>query len=872
MSGLPAGDPRGPQLTAFDREVLAILLSCGGWNGAARARLASLAARHHVSAQGLCRVLNGLGVLMREGHLADAWVHDHAPGPTAGLPPVVAEPVDLEAVARRSRSQDRAIRVVVVSLLLISLLLAWRLVAVVVAALSRAAPAPMAARSADDAAEAPKAAPSAPEGVNAAAPQRPAQEPSAAAVPPAVPVSYPQVPSFAPGPMTLQMEQAITAAKAAVDGLRALAGQVEPASAATTARWAGLQQAAGAAWPYLDPGSKRALVDASLAVFRTLETEEAAAALVEPLRAMTGAAPVSATAILQGSWSAGIAGSFLAEPGVAPGVVGAATVASVPPVEGSGGAFERSAASWLDRALPQVVAAVGRGAPQDDFDRLQAWIAAQEAVRTPEEAQGAWLAGIDALLRSPLRLEVPGTAADLAGRLVALVDWRPEAPGSRTSRRRLEQWLLDPAVQSRQLWAVTSILRQARRAPWFQPDMVVGERTDAAGRRAILGKVLAALGPAPEVTASAGAAQREQVARWDNLRAALGEAPPSPTPLVLLDRMVRQERLGTIAALVMEGRDREAAQRLAEMETAAGAPVVPALGPGGRARPTQRRPEGDGALEERLARARTADQRLEALRQRRTDLAPDLGPVDAARLVREAYTAEPMPVRLTAQGVVVDSFASGVEVAQAMVDLFPLGGGDEALARFIERYTGERMPPGASGAFRPAATAALLRHRLALVEHPWHGVDHAARLLAAEVAQRVEAEGGAAESLRDQPQPLMAARALAELQLARAAARPSADPVPAPVPELERHARARRAAAEGPVQRFVAEAWTSLELEAFMLAADRPTTAAQVRALLAGTAARLVDANDVLMQGAIIGDARLALQAIRLGATRGGAA
>ncbi|HQQ58274.1 MAG TPA: hypothetical protein PKV60_03520, partial [Thermomonas sp.] len=54
-------------------------------------------------------------------------------------------------------------------------------------------------------------------------------------------------------------------------------------------------------------------------------------------------------------------------------------------------------------------------------------------------------------------------------------------------------------------------------------------------------------------------------------------------------------------------------------------------------------------------------------RQRRTDLAPDLGPVDAARLVREAYTAEPMPVRLTAQGVVVDSFASGVEVAQPLI-------------------------------------------------------------------------------------------------------------------------------------------------------------------------------------------------------------
>ena len=59
----PGGPSRsGPSLTEFDRNALAVLVGCGGWNRRSRAQLVALASANRVSARGLMTVIAyGLG-------------------------------------------------------------------------------------------------------------------------------------------------------------------------------------------------------------------------------------------------------------------------------------------------------------------------------------------------------------------------------------------------------------------------------------------------------------------------------------------------------------------------------------------------------------------------------------------------------------------------------------------------------------------------------------------------------------------------------------------------------------------------------------------------------------------------------------------
>ena len=65
----PLQRPIAPSLnlTDFDRQVLAVLIACGGWNHESRSRLVAISAAHNVSVQGLIRVIQGLGDHARSG-------------------------------------------------------------------------------------------------------------------------------------------------------------------------------------------------------------------------------------------------------------------------------------------------------------------------------------------------------------------------------------------------------------------------------------------------------------------------------------------------------------------------------------------------------------------------------------------------------------------------------------------------------------------------------------------------------------------------------------------------------------------------------------------------------------------------------------
>jgi len=919
-------------LTEFDREVLSVLMSSGGWNASARSRLAQLAKRYGVSAAGLSRVAAGLADAARDGRLqaqmagqlrtdgrtgrqgrragtSDALPLGSAPG--AMTASVVAVP----SSAGISRG-DAILLGIVAGLLLLSIALTVTLGLMVWTAIDQRRD-PMRDRAA------PTAAPDGPSlardgapigsGFNGAsasatatpgatAPSLPRPAPTtpgagaSAARPPTVPVSYPKVPTFRATLASLDLDQALANARSAAFALETLVAEA-PDDRSTIRAWIGAQESVGRTWPRLDAVTRRAILERSVAFVRRIEDAEFAEACIEPLRAAIAAPPDSVGAIWRGAWSAGLIGSLLSEPGLAPEVVAVIARSRLAPADGSGDAFDRFAAAWLDQQCGPITALVQKGSPQEDFDRFEAWLEAQSRVRSGDEAQGAWLRAIDALLQRPLRFDLPGTAPDLLGRMLAQLDWSAAGTGSGALAKRFEQWMNDSAMPSPRLWALGSIVQQAGLAPWFTGRMIVGERATTAERGEALAQIVSALGPTTVEMDAFARLPREMVARWDRLASlvmtggesagpvvvpgAAGAAPragaaaPSLSDSALRDAalLLRLIEVETAGAMLRAGRSTDASQRLAELESAASKPLLAGLGPGGRSLPIPAEPSGDGLMARRLDEVKVAAERVDAIRRRRTESAPDLGPIDAARLVREAYAGEPNAVRLTAQGVIVDSFASGRRVAQELVDQFALsGGGDPALARFVERLTGERLPPHTHPTFRATALAALLRHRLRLAEHAWHGVDALTARSALSAAERLDIEGGSSEAYRDAAEPTAAIESLADLLRARAGSRIASQPFPDSLDRLDRRNDARRALADDAPQRLVAALWHAFEMELYLAAADRPLMRPSLAKVLDEAQQEASIARSVLEQAGAVQRARVRLMGTRLAHDSGGGA
>lgn len=953
---------RRAALTDFDRDVLTVLLSSGGWNATTPSRLALVAKRYGVSPGGLARVIAGLSAAARSGRLQGALdevrrsgssrtpgrSHGRASGGGsrgesfrssardgtmsiafpggASVPTKFGSNGDAASVPGAGDfaslplgRRDSVLVAVVMSLLGISVVLFTVLVVMLWRYWDERAQAtalkPPAARDGadhaidhatqrDGGASASSAMTSAPtrNGAGSASASLdlnlPAGAPPSATATgsppvPVVPVSYPRVPGFKATLASLELDQALAVARGSAFALEAIANEA-PDDRASIAAWSEAQNAIGRAWPRLDAVTRRVLLDRSMALLRRVDDSATAELLIAPLRAHLVAAPQSPGAMWRGAWAAGVLGSLLSEPGLSPEVVAVIAQQRMAPAEGAGDAFDRFTAAWLDQRLPEIADRLLTGAPQDDFDRFEAWIEAQRQVRADTEVQEVWLRAIELLLHRALRFDLPGTAPDLVGRFASMVEWRTSTPGAAAVARRFSRWMHDSTIPAQRLWAFGSILRQGRFAPWFEAPMLIGDRATMEDRNAALSRIMAAIGPTTDETVVMPRIPREFAQRWEALAsralasddgrrevapgisvASLRGAGPASTPsnraLAGAEVLYRLAELSASGGLLLAGRSGESAQRLSEIEAAWNKPLLAGLGPGGRSLPVPDEPSGDGLLAKRLDEVRTAQERIEIVRRKRAEAALDLGPQDAARLVREAYQGEPSALRLTAQGVIVDSFASGRRVAQELIDQFVLtGGADAALARFVERLTGERLPPHPNPAFRAKAMAALLRHRLRLSEHAWHGVDALLERTAAQESARLDAEGGASEPFRDSTDPSEAIDAIGDLLRARAGARIAMQPFPASLDTLDRRDEARRALADGAAQRLVASLWRALELDAYLAAADRPSLVPALKDLLAKAQAEATAASSAIDQACAVERARVTLLGARIAAESGG--
>jgi len=280
-----------------------------------------------------------------------------------------------------------------------------------------------------------------------------------------------------------------------------------------------------------------------------------------------------------------------------------------------------------------------------------------------------------------------------------------------------------------------------------------------------------------------------------------------------------------------------------------GLPVNPGgITPGGATQAGQARgPDGTWAAAYDAAE-RNVDERMELLRSLRSTAGSDLGPIDARRLVEEAYRGPIPELRLFAQTIVTELFTRGPNVARQLVDQFVDAPTREITASFLRSYLSRSLPAPESSTWRRGARLALLEHALRLMPFAEMEIDLLAEALAESYADGArllhpETAGGVSWS-----QPAEAVEAQVAEWRTIASRSMVSEPVPDALPVIERRHATRRALAQGPIERAVAGQITVLELLTYIATAEQPVLAAEARSLLERAAMERIEADHILEQ------------------------
>jgi hypothetical protein len=261
---------------------------------------------------------------------------------------------------------------------------------------------------------------------------------------------------------------------------------------------------------------------------------------------------------------------------------------------------------------------------------------------------------------------------------------------------------------------------------------------------------------------------------------------------------------------------------------------------------------------------RASDLRQEMLSKLASTAGTDLGPLDAETFVRAVYQGVPQEVRTQAQSVLLRRFSTGPVVLQQVLDQLPDVRPNANLAEFISSLTGTVLPVPGSASWKSTARVAILEHLLQL----HRGGKGVADVLTSELidtyVNRIVALESGAERLTWPQSPGEAAQWLVETRLRRSGHMMTSSPVPDDLPGLHRQRTARLEMAEGPIQIFVAEQITALDLLAYETAAQFPSLQASIVDILNRSGVDRSNATHVLDQSIETERAMLELNALNL--------
>ncbi len=864
---------RGPvhaqlELTSFDRQVMAVLVGCGGWNITSRSKLVALAEAHGLTVQGLVTVVTGLSEYAKSGGpglgVAEltsgaARVPYLSAAPTSPLQPA-AHP-DSAAPARPEH--DPVWSRIKLSALFGVLTLVIGILAVRFALSGQAKPG---STGTDDVAV-------------SSGPADADQSSSDASRPPPPRSAVPRLARFHPLPTFRGDSLPVAATEAAGEcadlptQLDVLARRITVAdepSQAVYRHFNVIIETVAAGWILIDDATRDALVRAIFEVlYAAGDSPSVTDRLLATMAPSTGP-PSDPVEIWRGMWMVSMLQRITVRADLAPAVIQRAHAQLEVALNRTAidSTDSRAAASaWLDRIAIALVDVMEFQAVI--YDLWECWFGAQRYLGVGERFNVSLMRAVDAIMASSTDLSEPGPSVNVLGRLLGAANFQ-SSPAVRDQVRSL---LADQQrIAADDLWVLTSLLAQYDSVSWFSEDLVLPYDADWMFRRRMADRIMDRW---PQATSTAaalnnlprGLAVDAQLGfRWLVAVQQVLDRPLGSHPQRLMDELLMASWLNEAALRLVADELVVARDLIERVESGVHSGVVPTRrgGSSGSIRPGQ--PIGnDGVWAVAYEEAgRNLTDRLRWLDALRTSAGTDLGPIDAEQFVGVVYRGSPREVRDLAGSILVERFRTGPNVALQMLDQFADAPSNSSLPDTIGRLTGRLLPTQHVESWPAEARRALVEHVLSLRRGGESPIDLLSQFVTESYLNREAALHGQLRPTLRARSSRHAAQRLAEAYRDRAIAVIVADPVPGDLPALARRDAVRRRLADGPIQRFVAAQLAVLDLLAYITTAEQPDQASAGRDLLTVAAQRRARLGHVLAQAADVERNILAFWRLRI--------
>jgi len=872
-----------PNLTAFDRRVLAVLISCGGWNAESRSRLVAVAGAHGVSPAGLLKVVTGLSEHVKSGgtriaveditegdSLADELYRQRtASGTMMSASPTVAAIERVSSNLQHKLSDQLRENSVPFR---VGMSVAFACIAIAVCVLTaifllrdpRAEPTQR--NETLSASQQQQTVDERPNAGNTSDGETADQQ----SLSPALddkPLQIARIPTLAgryPPPQGVQFAEQWPALLDRLDAITRKLQVSDTPSEATVRDWSVTMRELAGGWVLVDDEQhERAHQLVSEAMYYASSSPNATRRLLTALTP-PGSALADPLDIWRGSWAVNALGRIAGDTSLPPVVQKQARdhldLALHEDIDFDSLTGTHASAQWLEQLVPVFIERLVVN--EELFDQWELWSAAFQRLEVPEKLTKARLNAVRKLLESSKDLASPGAAQQLLGRLITNLDYSSNRP----AQKHLIALFNNDSITSDDLWVLTSLLAHSDHTPWFTTDFVLASNADQFEpvlRRRIRDRIGDAFPQADGAGDAAGGrgivVDAQTGERWQSLfDQAIDERIANQTE-ALMRQLIVAAVINESASWLLE-QDAEAASDaldaiepwLTSSDRTRSGSILPGLDPDQQRAPRQPigTPAGsDGAWAQAYEAARgNHEKQMRWLSNLQERGGGDLGPQDAAVFAQVVYRENIPAVRSKAQSILALQYANGPNVALAMLDYFPEAPRHESISQTIHELTGQLLPDIENTTWRVEARVALTEHALKLLKRDEYGVDAHADALTGVLLGRLHARLGRRISSASPQSPQEAMRQLLDAWRDRAAMYVPSDPVPGDRMSLRRRHATRLRLAEGPIQRFLAHQLAALELIAYVTAAEQPRVAEQITGVLNAAAQRRGRARYVLQQ------------------------
>jgi hypothetical protein len=880
----------GIGITPFDRMILTILVASGGWNAASRGRITGLAALHSVHPKAMTRIMTGLSQVLRDGDLAlpsgsfvanadsarrvtnmQESARELMGGGTSSPMMTVAMDHVASRLTRDLSGETPASRI---RILILCGVCAIILVALFTVALN--VPSPIVTRMEEERVKQ-EVLDEELRSINLeeALIASLDSEESMLTVEPAGWTTRPSLVGSVPRSRTEVALQALDWIEELAVIARKASLPDQGSDESLIRSYRSLLFDIGSNWPLLESTLRQQVLTASLRPVSTSSGERRARRLLDEIARIADADPSSSDMPWRISWSSGMLGMIAGGANMAAPLRAHAQSLHVGSQSRRMASrfqedlFARSAGFSLDAMIPKLLSRLE--ADRDGAaDQIEAWLLAQQALRSGALYEVAILDAVGDLLRERVMIDPSSPVIDFLARLLGELDFSARAYDPVLVRLNLMDWFEHEGISSYNLWLLGSLFIRLGDVAWWTDELVLP--TDAGfSRRSEFADRIESLWPrfSPQDRPRGVMVVVEEYDRIEGLLRALDDK-DAPS-----DDVQRFHEIRILAHLIHALEGYELDRRVDGLESLRG---VEALHEEGYLM-TLRSPElfnepgrsvtrdgGWSALWDRSRR--DASERLEALRELEGYEGGDLGLEDSAAFAQVIFQGPTPDIRRLAQAIAIDYFSEGPNVALALLDGFERPRRERSTSNFIQKLSGRSLPAVGDDNWSLEARRQLAKHAFKLLKTSMHDIDR----LASEYGEVLEARARLRGSDSVNPGASTSSHVsnLVDAALVRLEKRASNDPVPATLLELSRRRAVRSGQANREPQKVVAQLFSLMDLMCFETASLRPDLRAQLVSRHSKATAAMAEATNVLDQILILEHEIARLLIDRLESDQGG--